>query len=164
MNMKTIEKLKDYDNELIINSMIASYSINKEFNKDDMKSIIISALRDYDHILGDLDDELAIFIIPAVVRCWSNFFIDTPTLIKDDHLKLYKLLFNLEEFLLLVKQKLKITIKFLEDNFNPNIDPEAESLRLIVDSYVSDKVALCRINNPLKEVRKIKIEKLNKSN
>lgn len=100
------------------------------------------------------------YILPSVKRVYSKFFINPPGLLNNERLDLYRLQFNLQEFLMFLKDKFIENQKSL-DNFK-FLDTNSEILTLIVEEYVASKisyVASVKMSNVKEEIRDIKISK-----
>ena len=100
------------------------------------------------------------YILPSVKRAYSKFFINPPGLLNNERLDLYRLQFNLQEFLMFLKDKFIENQKSL-DNFK-FLDTNSEILTLIVEEYVASKisyVASVKMSNVKEEIRDIKISK-----
>jgi hypothetical protein len=100
------------------------------------------------------------YILPSVKRVYSKFFINPPGLLNNERLDLYRLQFNLEEFLIFLKDKFIENQKSL-DNFK-YLDTNSEILTLIVEDYVASKIAYIasvKMSTIKEEIRDIKISK-----
>ncbi len=105
------------------------------------------------------NEEMQDLILPAIRRVFGKIFITTPDIFKktlegDNRHKLYKLYFNIDEFIdYLVDMLIKCRNSL--KNFT-HIDRSAETLTLIVDNYISKlitKVKEC--NNVDEEIVKM---------
>jgi hypothetical protein len=103
------------------------------------------------------------YILPAVRRVYAEIFIKEKEIFKPKNEinekceQLFKLLFDLEDFLKYLSVKLKNNYDKLDDlEF---LDSKAEILHLIVQNYVAGLLKRCRISNPTKEIRNIKLER-----
>lgn len=90
--------------------------------------------KEYDKPLYEGDDYTTSLILPSIRRVWANTFIEPPTLLKDKKLELYKLLFNIDEFLLYTK--VMLNSDFSIEPFE-HIDRSCEVLKMIVDNYIA---------------------------
>jgi hypothetical protein len=127
---------------------------------------IYSSIFDVEPFINVSDDDpdgvnLLEYILPSVKRVYSKFFINPPgLLINNERLDLYKLQFNLEEFLIFLKDKFIENQKSL-DNFK-YLDTNSEILTLIVEDYVASKIAYIasvKMSTIKEEIRDIKISK-----
>lgn len=104
------------------------------------------------------------YILPAVRRVYFEIFIKEKEIFKPETkhnlecLELFRLLFDLEDFLNYLVQKLMKNHDKLDDF--ENLDSKAEILFLIVQNYVSGLIKKSRISNPIVEIRNLKLEKL----
>jgi len=126
---------------------------------------------DYHYLFSDdfylkddgTDSNYLSYILPAVRRVYVEIFIKEKEIFKPKHEmnqkceQLFKLLFDLEEFLKYLSEKLKNNYDKLDDlEF---LDSKAEILYLIVQNYVSGLLKKCRVPNPTEEIRNIKLER-----
>lgn len=109
------------------------------------------------------DSNYLSYILPSVRRVYVEIFIKEKEIFKPKHEmnqkceQLFKLLFDLEEFLKYLSEKLKNNYDKLDDlEF---LDSKAEILYLIVQNYVSGLLKKCRVPNPTEEIRNIKLER-----
>jgi hypothetical protein len=126
------------DNPLYKEALIDSICqgpITSEF-RDTIEYVIdkkIILFKDYDKPLYEGDDNLTSLILPSIKRVWGNTYINPPKLLIDDRLELYKLMFNIDDYIdyfIDILQK-GISITSLE-----YLDRSCEFVRLIVDNYV----------------------------
>ena len=113
-----------------------------------------------DRVYGDPEgDNILMYILPAIRRVFATFFIQIPPIFHRDEKRteLFQLLFDLEEFLKELSDKLKKNMTILDD-FD-NLDRGSEILQLIVNNYVSSKIKKTRINNTTQAIREIKLER-----
>ena len=111
---------------------------------------------------NDVSDDVNLleYILPSVKRAYSKFFINPPGLLNNERLDLYKLQFNLQEFLLFLRDKFIENYKSLE-NFK-FLDTNSEILTLIIEEYVASKISYVssiKMSNIKEEIRDIKISK-----
>ena len=124
---------------------------------------------DYDFFKTTKDNSNAnfiVYILPAVRKVYFEVFIKDLEIFKEsfresEHnlkcLELFRLNFNLEEFLKYLAQKLIDNHDKLDDlEF---LDGQSEILNLIVSNYVAGLLRKSRISNPNKEIRNIKLER-----
>lgn len=100
------------------------------------------------------------YILPTVRKVYSKFFINPPSLLNEDRLVLYKLQFNLQEFLIYLKDKFIKNLNCLDDF--EYLDRISEILTLIVDEYVASKISYItsiKMSNIKEEIRDIKLSK-----
>ncbi len=89
--------------------------------------------KNYDKPLYDGDDSLTSLILPSVRRVWGYTYINPPKLLIDDRLELYKLLFNIDDYINYFIEMLSLDISLESFEY---IDRSCEFVRLIVDNYV----------------------------
>jgi hypothetical protein len=104
------------------------------------------------------------YILPSIRRAYSKFFINPPSIlvnsIENKRLELFKLQFNLIEFLTFLSDKYINNCEILNDF--KNLDKDSEILTLIVEDYIASKISyICSINSSdiPSEIRDIKISK-----
>lgn len=126
------------------------YLFNSEFFKQELNP-------------GSYENYLA-YVLPAVRRVYQLVFIEEKSIFLPKNefnnkcLELFKLNFNLKEFLEDLAQKLIKNSNKLDDF--ENIDKPVEIIELICQNYVSGLIKKSRINNPTKEIRNLKLSKL----
>lgn len=117
-------------------------------------------------LLYDDGDKLINLILPSFRRVWSKIYIDTPTIFEmgfkhdENSLKLYQLLFNTDNFIEFLVDKLNSTRNCL-DGFD-NIDKGLTHLTIVVDDYLGyllKRVDDCK--DVKADIRKIKINNIN---
>jgi len=104
------------------------------------------------------------YILPTIRRAYSKFFINPPSIlvnsIENKRLELFKLQFNLIEFLTFLSDKYIKNYEILNDF--KNLDKDSEILTLIVEDYIASKISyICSMHAsdiPI-EIRDIKISK-----
>jgi hypothetical protein len=168
-NCKSLSELNDIDLFLVL-----CKGINNNEDMSNLMNLFKETTTKYSSIfdvepfitIQDISEEnpegynLLEYILPSVKRVYSKFFINLPGLFNNERLNLFKLQFNLEEFLLLLKEKF-IKNKEVLNNFE-YLDKNTEILTLIVDEYVASKVSYVSSINTTKikeEIRDIKINK-----
>lgn len=93
----------------------------------------LSIFSEYDKPLYKGDDSLLFLVLPSIKRLWLCTYIEPPTLLKGSNLELYKLMFNIDEF---------IDDFILILNSDVSIEPfeylnrSSELVRLVVDNYI----------------------------
>lgn len=155
MNYKS---LSDINKPVIINAMLEGL-VNDE-HRVSLSEILKLTCDNYSELFSDFDSELLTYVLPSVRRVYSLMFIDTPHIFNgdSDRLELFKLSFDLDEFL-----------RYLHDividrsgvlDFFENLDFRSEFLMLVVQNYVSGKIKLTRTNNVKELLREFKLKKL----
>jgi len=105
------------------------------------------------------------YILPAIKKVYSNFFINPPTILMSDYnklkLELFQYQFDLEEFLIFLSRKFIKNFDLLNDfEF---FDKNCEIITLIIQEYTTSKysyVSSININDIKIELRDIKIKRL----
>ena len=131
---------------------IIEYVIDKKLPDILKLDIIKESLYDGEEETGDL-------ILPSVRRVFGKVFIQPPTVLDGDRLELFRLHFNIDEFLDYLIETLIKTKNVLKDF--PFLDQTSETLTLIVDNYVAElfyKTTHC--DDRQQEIRDLKINKL----
>ena len=137
----------------------------------ELEILMKKTCNDYHHLFNDgfyleddgSDSNYLSYILPSVRRVYVEIFIKEKEIFKPKHEvnqkceQLFKLLFDLEDFLKYLSEKLKNNYDKLDDlEF---LDSKAEILYLIVQNYVSGLLKRCRVSNPTEEIRNIKLER-----
>ena len=142
MNTKTsildINKNTSY-REIILDTLCQGIKNTSEF-RDLLEYVIDKKLYlfegfEFRGTLYDGDDDLLDLILPTIRRVWGKVFINPPSLLRENRLQLFELLFDIDDFLdylvlIIPKSSNKLEI------FN-NLDRTAETLQLIVDNYIA---------------------------
>jgi hypothetical protein len=150
-------KFKDLKDVRIFDSLSMGLEDN---HKDSLISLMSKTCEDYSFLFEDLDEDLILYILPSLRRVYSKFFIDIPPILSHDEsrLELFKLSFDLDEFLRYLHQMIIEKRDIL--NFFENLDSQSEFLSLVVQNYVSGKIKLTRCNDVVTKVRDLKIKRL----
>lgn len=144
---------------------IESFQIGT-FNNSDIRDIIeyitsvrINIFKDFDYKLYQDDDKISELIIPSAIRTYAKFFINHSPLLKGKNLDMYKNLFDVDEYLNNLIEKITIMKNSLDNLIHLN--RTSELISLIVDNYVSEKFDLAyNCKDVEKELREIKLKKL----
>ena len=162
--MSIYEMLKNASyKEALIDSMCDKKTSNSEF-RDIIEYVLnhkLEMFKEFDRPLYPNDDNITVLILPSIRRVWGNTFITPPQLLKDDKLEIFKLLFDIDEFL-------KYVLDMLETKFSMEVfeylDRSCELLKLIVDNYIAMNFNIAYnivdIDSKLKELKRNK--KINK--
>lgn len=150
---------------------ILSKSINKENDRNRFKSMCKEAIK-YHKLFNDEffikelpknnpndygPENILSFVLPFIRRIYSEFFINPPTLFKEDRLELFKSSLNIEEVVIFFIDKIKNNINILR-NFK-NIDIYPTLIGIICDDYVSMKISEVQSNTNIKStLRDLKIK------
>ena len=165
MDRKSLfEIVKDpADRQAVIDALCAGVSRNSDFA--DQLEIAIEELNrfegeDFEGTLYDDDseDEILDLVLPAFRRAWGKTFAAPPTLLKDERLELFQLLFSPSGFMEYLAETLPRSKGMLESM--EYIDRGAETVSLIVDNYIAKNVKLSRESKDIRqEIRNLRIEK-----
>lgn len=179
MNFRNPENIEQLDSDILYNVLLKP--VSKSEDRSNLKTIFQDCIRKHGHLFSDKIFKTKIntnelspdgntileYILPAVRKVYSKFYIDVPPLfvqsnefIKDNRLDLFQLQFNLEEFLIQLSTKFKKNFKILEDF--EYLDTASEISTLIVDNYVAEKLKyiLDKSKNEIKQ--EIRDQKMNK--
>lgn len=164
MNETIISKIKSDEKYklLIIDSLcygldesldlrnLLNYVIDEKFNLFDIEEFHGSFYPDDDNTLD--------LVLPAVRRVWGKVCINPPTLLKDKKLELFKLLFDIDDFIdYLINIIPKVKTSLLEFD---KLDRTVETLSLVVDNYIAGLVEKTRnIKDIDVEIRDLRIRK-----
>jgi hypothetical protein len=137
-------------------------------NSESLKNILNYVLDKKLHLFEDdifqgsfyeSDDDFLDLILPSIRRVWAKFFIETPEILTDYQKELYRLSFDIDEFidyLLIMIPKVKTSLFHFDE-----LDRTLETLTLIVDNYVAKSIRKCiESQNILEEIRDKKITKI----
>lgn len=131
---------------------LVDYVIDKKIPTLLELDIIKESLYDGEEETGDL-------ILPSVRRVFGKVFIQPPQILDKDRLDLFRLYFNIDEFLDYLIETLKKTKNVLKEF--PYLDQTSETLTLIVDNYIAEllhKTTNC--DDRKQEIRDLKINKI----
>ncbi len=138
ISLLDIFKNKSYRDEL------TDALCNGIINSSDFRDIIDYVLDhklylfDTDELVGtmyDGEDEILDMILPSIRRVYVKVYQEPPTILKGEKLRLYFLLFNIDEFLnylLIIIQESKRSLKPFT-----NLDRTIETITLIVDNHIA---------------------------
>jgi hypothetical protein len=168
MSWKSLKDFKSTDIDLLLHKVPNDHLIN-------LRELLETTCNEHFHIFeyeffkstkDNSNVNYIAYILPAVRKVYFEVFIKDLEIFKEsfresEHnlkcLELFRLNFNLEEFLKYFAQKLIDNHDKLDDlEF---LDGHAEILNLIVSNYVAGLLRKSRISNPTKEIRNIKIER-----
>jgi hypothetical protein len=178
--------MSEFKNIEVYNSLLSG--IDSRW-RGDLISIFDDVCLKYDHLFKNsiwytenivTKKRIIEYVLPTVRKVWANFFIIIPNIIDPDYgvgqmtipfddkikeikskkLELYKLSFDLGEFLEMMVNKFTSLIEIIRENFN-YIDIYSSCLNLIVDEYISSKVKFCtESDNLIRDIRDLKIKKI----
>jgi hypothetical protein len=151
------------DREILIDALCQGITNVSEF-RDALSYVIdrihIFNIEEFKSKLHEDEDDYIDLILPTFRRVWGRVYTQPPPLFKSDQrLELYRLNFDIDEFLNYLK------ISFIESkgclNYFEHIDRTPKHLELIVDNYISFlvKKVLDR-ENFVEESRMLKLKKL----
>jgi len=151
------------DRQALIDALCAGVSRNSDFA--DQLELAIEELQmfereDFEGTLYDDEDEDDILdlVLPAFRRAWGKTFATPPTLLKEERLELFQLLFSPQGFMEYLAETLPKSKGMLESM--EYLDRGAETVSLIVDNYIAKNVKLSRESKDIKqEIRNLRIEK-----
>ena len=83
------------------------------------------------------DDDSLIYFLSSLRMLYRKFFINPPTILCGNMLRYYKLLFDIDDYMMYIKLSLPIVKDSLI--FFKNLDVGAEVFSLLVDNYCSEK-------------------------
>jgi hypothetical protein len=138
ISLLDIFKNKSYRDEL------TDALCNGIINSSDFRDIIDYVLDhklylfDTDELVGtmyDGEDEILDMILPSIRRVYVKVYQEPPTILKGEKLRLYFLLFNIDEFLnylLIIIQESKKSLKPFT-----HLDRTIETITLIVDNHIA---------------------------
>lgn len=131
---------------------IIEYVIDKKIPNLLQLDIIKESLYDGEEETGDL-------ILPSVRRVFGKVFIQPPGILDKERLELFRLYFNIDQFLDYLIETLKKTKNVLKEF--PYLDQTAETLTLIVDNYIAELLhRTTNCDNRKQELRNLKINKI----
>lgn len=149
--------------EILIDTLCQGISNVSDF-RDALNYVIdrvhIFNIEEFKSQLYEDEDDYLDLILPTFRRVWGRVYTQPPPLFKSDHrLELYRLNFDIDEFLDYLK------ISFIESkgclNYFEHIDRTPKHLELIVDNYISllvKRVLDCE--DFVEESRMLKLKKL----
>ena len=162
VNIFTIRDDEEY-RRIVIDSVCSGIR-----NYEPLKNILTYFLDNKLHLFEDEifkgsfyegDDEFLDLLLPSIRRVWAKFFIETPEILTDYQKELYRLSFDIDEFieyLVSMIPKVKLSLIHFEE-----LDRTLETLTLIVDNYVAKSIKKClESQNILEEIRDKKIIKI----
>lgn len=164
MNETIISKIKSDEKykSLIIDSLC--YGLDESLDLRNLLNYVIEEkfnLFDIEEFQGTFypdDDNTLDLVLPAVRRVWGKVFIYTPTLLKEKKLELFKLLFDIDDFidyLINIIPKVKTSLSEFD-----KLDRTVETLSLVVDNYIADLVEKTRnIKDIDVEIRDLRLRK-----
>lgn len=104
-------------------------------------------------------EEIGDLILPSVRRVFGKVFIQPPQILDKERLELFRLYFNIDEFLYYLIEALKKSKNILKDF--PYLDQTKETLSLIVDNYIAELLhRTTHCEDRSQEVRELKIKKI----
>lgn len=149
--------------EILIDTLCQGISNVSDF-RDALNYVIdrvhIFNIEEFKSQLYEDEDDYLDLILPTFRRVWGRVYTQPPPLFKSDHrLELYRLNFDIDDFLDYLK------ISFIESkgclNYFEHIDRTPKHLELIVDNYISllvKRVLDCE--DFVEESRMLKLKKL----
>ena len=164
MNETIISKIKSDEKykSLIIDSLC--YGLDESLDLRNLLNYVIEEkfnLFDIEEFQGTFypdDDNTLDLVLPAVRRVWGKVFIYTPTLLKEKKLELFKLLFDIDDFIdyfINIIPKVKTSLSEFD-----KLDRTVETLSLVVDNYIADLVEKTRnIKDIDVEIRDLRLRK-----
>lgn len=165
MDRKSLfEIVKDpADRQSVIDALSVGISRNSDFA--DQLEMAIQELgrfegKEFEGTLYDEDseDDILDLVLPAFRRAWGKTFATPPTLLKEERLELFQLLFSPQGFMEYLAETLPKSKGMLESM--EYLDRGAETVSLIVDNYIAKNVKLSRESKDIKqEIRNLRIEK-----
>lgn len=150
--------------EILIDSLCQGITNTSDF-RDAVSYILdnkisIFDIDDFKSPLYEDEDDYLDLILPAFRRVWGAVYVQPPPLFKsDERLELYRLNFDIDEFLDYLKESF-IESKGCLDYFE-HMDRTPKHLELIVDNYISllvKRVLDCK--DFVEESRMLKLKKL----
>ena len=104
------------------------------------------------------EDDILDLVLPAFRRAWGKTFATPPTLLKEERLELFQLLFSPMGFMVYLAEALPKSKGMLEPM--EYLDRGAETVSLVVDNYIAKNVKLSRESKDIRqEIRNLRIEK-----
>ena len=165
MDRKSLfEIVKDpADRQALIDALCAGVSRNSDFA--DQLEIAIQELdrfegKEFEGTLyeDESEDDVLDLVLPAFRRAWGKTFATPPSLLKEERLELFQLLFSPQGFMEYLAETLPKSKGMLESM--EYLDRGAETVSLIVDNYIAKNVKLSRESKDIKqEIRNLRIEK-----
>jgi len=164
-----LSKLKNKDyREILIDTLCKGITNVSEF-RDSIEYIIDQKLEMFDddffnQYLYEEDKETIItLILPSFRRIWGKIYSDTPSLFKkrpgDLRLELYQQLFNIDEFLVYLKEMF-VKVKHSLKDFD-NLDRTIETMTLIVDNYIAGLIQKVLDSDDInRDIRQAKLSKI----
>lgn len=151
------------DKQSVIDALCAGISRNSDFA--DQLEMAIEELgrfkgKEFEGTLyeDDSEDEILDLVLPAFRRAWGKTFSAPPTLLKDERLELFQLLFSPHGFMEYLAETLPKSKGMLESM--EYLDRGAETVSLVVDNYIAKNVKLSRESKDIRqEIRQLRIEK-----
>ena len=151
------------DRKSVIDALCAGVPRNSDFA--DQLEMAIQELhmfegKDFEGTLYDdeSEDEILDLVLPAFRRAWGKTFATPPTLLKEERLELFQLLFSPRGFMEYLAEALPKSKGMLESM--EYLDRGAETVSLIVDNYIAKNVKLSRESKDIRqEIRNLRIEK-----
>lgn len=151
--------------EILIDALCQGINNVSEF-RDALNYVIdkfhIFNIEEFKSQLYKDEDDYMDLILPTFRRVWGGVYTQPPPLFKSDQrLELYRLNFDIDEFLDYLKTS------FIESkgclNYFEHLDRTPKHLELIVDNYISllvERVLSCK--DYVEETRELKLKKLTK--
>ena len=122
--------------------LLDTFCNNPGFKNSDFRDLLeyvldnkLDLLKDFDGPFYEGDDNMSDLILPAVTRLYGKFFITPPTMLKNRKLELFKLSFDIDDFIeyfIDIIPKMRNSLELLK-----NLDRTNETLTLIVDNYIA---------------------------
>jgi hypothetical protein len=139
ISLLDIFKNKSYRDELT--DALCNGIINSSDFRDIIDYVLDHKLHlfDTDELFGTLydgEDEILDMILPSIRRVYVKVYQEPPTILKGEKLRLYFLLFNIDEFLnylLVIIQESRVSLKPFS-----HLDRTVETITLIVDNHIAD--------------------------
>lgn len=163
IEMSIFEMLENHSYKEALIDSICQGQVTSDFR--DMVEYVINEkiilFKDYDRPLYEGDDNLTALILPSVRRVWGNTYINPPQILKDDRLELYKLMFNIDDY---IDYFIDILEKGASIESLVYLDRSCEFVRLVVDNYIGRNFQMAYNSTDVKgEISALKRElKINK--
>jgi len=176
MTFKDSKSLKEFDDDNLYNALCKGLSHPDDISH--LKDLFKDTTCLHYHLFDDPiftekrnktednpeGNHLLEYILPTIRRAYSKFFINPPSMlvssVENKRLELFKLQFNLVEFLTFLSEKFINNYDKLEDF--KNLDTDSEILTLIVEDYIASKISYIssmHASDIPVEIRDIKISK-----
>ena len=155
------------DRQALIDALSVGISRNSDFA--DQLEMAIEELgrfegKEFEGTLYDdeSEDDVLDLVLPAFRRAWGKTFATPPTLLKDEKLELFQLLFSPQGFMEYLAETIPKSKGMLETM--SELDRGAETVSLIVDNYIARNFRLSRESKDIKQEiknlrRNLRIEK-----